>query len=210
MKVLPIYLTIILTASAVQADIFTFYSISANDPSGIAQDVGEAQLFMEVSMIAPGTASIVFTNTGPTASSLSEIYFDAPDLAPPLNLEVSQIINGAGVDFSNPDMDKIKPVNLPGANNLLMAFAADLGVDAGNPSPAKGVNPNEYLALELTFDTSYDLIDLLEAGQLKVGLHVISIGPYSESFVNNIPEPASLTLIGFIVTAITFVRRRLV
>ena len=56
------------------------------------------------------------------------------------------------------------------------------------------------MELLVEFDSGFNLFEVLESGDLRVGLHVQGFsGGYSESFVNNvtalIPEPGSLALV---------------
>ena len=93
----------------------------------------------------------------------------------------------------------------------MIQCCADEAVEAGNPAPKNGINPGEYLELQLTYtDPPHNFIDMLESGELRIGLHVINIGMYSESFINVVPEPASLFLIGATASTFALVRRRLV
>ena len=188
MKRLLITVTLALHAVSAQAELFAFYSITDNDPSGYAQFVGESQLYMDVTLLSMGQVSLVFTNTGPVASSVSRIYFD---YNPELSLSLVTINDGGGVEYAaNPS----NPKNLPSGNNQTEAFISDLAFSSDNPSPHKGINPYESLELIFNHNDAYNFLDSLESEELRVGLHVISLGEYSESFVNNIPEPATAPL----------------
>jgi hypothetical protein len=176
-------------AISAQADWYSFYAITANDSSGYAQRIGESQLFMGVTVLSVGQVSLVFTNTGPADSVVSRIYFDA---LPELDLGLVSIKEDPGVAFA---INRVRPGNLPAGNTLSTAFVSDLAVAAENPSPHRGINPYESLELIMSHDGAYDVEALFAREELRVGLHVISLGEYSESFINNVPEPATLPLI---------------
>ncbi|MBT8046168.1 MAG: PEP-CTERM sorting domain-containing protein [Pontiella sp.] len=174
------------------AELFGFSAIPSNAP--LNPSIGENQLFMDVTETGLGEVSIVFTNTGPEPSTIAEIYFDAPDVEPPLNLALVQIINTPGVSY----VYDANPQNLPAGRMFL--FCADLGTEPENPAPKNGIDPYEYLVLEMTYtDPPHNFIDLLQSGDLRIGLHVISMGTSedSESFINVIPEPSTALLLGF-------------
>jgi hypothetical protein len=189
MKRLLIITALALSSISARAELFTFYSITDNDPSGYAQFVGESQLFMDVTLLSMGQVSLVFTNAGPAVSSVSRIYFD---YNPQLSLSLVAINDGSGVDY---DANPTNPKTLPSGNNQMEAFISDLAFSSDNPSPHKGINPYESLELILSYNDSYDFLESLQNEDLRVGLHVISLGGYSESFVNTIPEPATAPLL---------------
>jgi hypothetical protein len=171
------------------ANWFDFNAITANDSSGFSQYIGESQLHMEVVLYEEGQIRVLFENNGSEESSVSQIYFD---FSPEINLSLASIGNVDGVSFNS---QHVKPNNLPTGQNIFAAFESDLAVGAANPSPKNGINPGESLELIMNYNSSYDIIDALANENLRVGLHVISLGEYSESFVNVVPEPATLPLL---------------
>jgi hypothetical protein len=189
MKRLLITAALVMASLSAECEVFSFNAITENDPSGYAQSIGESQLFMDVTLLGLGQASFVFANTGPANASVSQIYFD---YLPSLDISLDAINDGNGVDFvSSP----VRPENLPGGKSLPIPFIAEWGVAARNPH--QGINPNENLELIIQYDASYDLLGSLGNQNLRVGMHVQSIGcgEYSESFVNTIPEPASMGML---------------
>src|SRR5678815_3798843 len=136
---------------------------------------------MSVIEEAIGTVNFLFTNTGPLASSITDIYFDwkAPELA----LTQGALTQSAGVSFGW----GATPVNLPAGNTI--AFSSDLGLDSNVPTQPSGINPGEWL--NIAFGGSFDeLVQGLHSSALLVGLHVqgFSNGG-SESFVS-VREPS--------------------
>lgn len=184
------------------AEWFDFSAITANDSSGFSQYVGESQLRMEVVLYEEGQTRITLVNDGPEESALAQIFFD---FSPEINLSLVSIGNFEGVSFTSRN---VKPGNLPGGNSLHPAFGSDLAVGAANPGPKNGINPGERLELIMSHNSSYDIIGALANEDLRVGLHVISLGEYSESFVNVVPEPATLPLLLSGTVAIRWIRIR--
>ncbi len=177
---------------------FGFQNITNNNAADAA--TGEAQLLLDVTDAGGGQVSFLFTNLGPLASSITDVYFDDGTL-----LGIASIVNGAGVSFSQ----GASPPDLPGGNSISPAFQTSAGfsADSDPPTQPNGVNPGEQL--EILFDlvggsTFADTIAALEAGGgtggLRVGIHVQGFaGGGSEAFVNAppIPEPSSALLAGF-------------
>lgn len=196
MKVFLITAAFAATVLVVHGELFSFSAITTNEKEGSAQHTGEAQLRMDVASLSAGQVSLIFTNAGPAPSVISSIYFD---FAPELSLSLAAIDNGTGVDFQTRSG---KSRNLPAGKDLDNIFISDLSVTAKSPSPKKGINPYESLALVMNYDTSYDLLAALENEELRVGLHVQGFaGGYSESFINvhlhqdAVPEPGTTTML---------------
>ncbi|HKJ24663.1 MAG TPA: hypothetical protein VKB65_07565, partial [Myxococcota bacterium] len=130
------------------------------------------------------------------ASVISEIYFDDGAL-----LAIAAVVDGPGVDFEQ----DANPPNLPGGQNVSPPFQVTEGFLAQSvPAPSmNGAGPLEWVAIDFTLQgaqTYADVLDDLDTGALRIGVHVIAYGSGgSESFVN-VPEPgvALLGLCGFI------------
>ena len=172
-----------LTAHAVP---YTFSQITANGNT----DVG-SQLLVDV--VASGSdVTFNFSNSGPTASSITDIYFDDDNLMAAL-LSFNE---GAGVNFSA----GASPGNLPGGNTISPAFVATaaLSSDSDAPVSANGVGVGETLGITfslLSGKTYSDVLADLNSGDLRVGLHVQAIAPQggSESYVNKVNVPDAAT-----------------
>jgi len=173
----------------------TYHFVDITNPSSVDAAIGESQLFMEV-LPGPGSAQVefLFTNTGPLACSITDVYFDDGVL-----LGLSTIINNPPVvQFSSP----ATPADLPGGNLVIPPFVTtdQFSADSDTPIMTNGVNPGE--ALGIVFDlqaggTYADVLDDLDSSDLRVGIHVQAFPDgLSESFINGtaIPAPGAALL----------------
>ncbi len=174
--------------------VYSFGNITGNDVNDAAN--GESQLFVEVDAVGLTQVSFTFTNTGPHAMSITDVYFDDGTL-----LGIATIINGgSGVSFAT----GAAPPNLPGGNTLSPAFVTTAGFSADSNPPAQpnGVNPGEWLTVVFNLLPGVTYADTINAlnttgDHLRIGIHVQGFaGGGSESFVNNVPVPGSLALAG--------------
>jgi len=193
---------------AAPASALTFDCITNNNVADCT--TGEAQLSVTVTDPA-GDSNVLFTfeNSGPLASSITDVYFDDGTL-----LAIASINEGPGVAFSQ----GASPGNLPGGNNADPDFEATAGftADSDPPTQPNGVNPGEFLEITFTLlagDTFDDVLAALDDGSLRIGIHVqgFALGG-SESFIccgegggggngggggtAQVPEPGSLALLG--------------
>jgi hypothetical protein len=173
--------------------------------------IGESQLRVELWDAGSGKVAFAFHNSGPEASSITDVYWDDDDL-----FKFYDILETPGVEFSQ----GANPSNVPGASNVSPRFRATRGLTADSDSPVqpKGVNPGEMLLIRLKLKTDLtfaDVIHDLETGELRIAIHVqgyTSCG--SEAFVNTsmstppVPEPGTLPLAGVGLIVLGLVRRR--
>jgi hypothetical protein len=216
---------LIASSSAAQAETLSFNGISNNKMADIA--TGEAQLFVDVIDYGNNQVLFNFRNTGPNASSITDVYFEDGAL-----LGIAALIdkddNGghSGVDFSQ----GASPGNLPSANSASPPFQATAGFTADSDSPVQpyGVNPGEVLGVVFNLKNNFDYADVLSQlreppspgddshHSLRIGIKVQGFaGGGSETFVNEappgpppppgggggggsiVPEPSSIALLGF-------------
>lgn len=194
---LPASLLLAGSASAVPV---TFFCITGNSAGDCA--IGEAQLSAEVTDVGGMQVLFDFSNSGPAASSITDVYFDDGTL-----LGIAGLIDAddaalgstgdAGVDFSQ----NASPPNLPGANAVGFQTTAGFLADSDPPAQPNGVNPGEMLGIVFDLQTPgtfADVIAELTDGRLRIGLHVQGFASGgSESFVNHpVPEPGTALLMG--------------
>lgn len=198
-------------ATVAQADIFGFDTVTTNSSFNSAT---ASQLFMETDVLGIGSSSVTFTNIGPLASSITEIYFGS-DQALNLNLD-SILMQCPGVDFN---ISGANPKNPPGMDDFGNWWTITIAAaEAASPPSMKGINPYECLSLEVSYDGALTFSELVQFGQLQVALHVTGQADGdSDTFVSGstaipeiVPEPASAILIGVSGVLITFVRKRFI
>jgi hypothetical protein len=172
------------------------FNISCSNDNAANVATGSAQLFVRVSE-GPGAnqATFRFINTGPNASSITDVYFDDGSL-----LGLASIIDsGAGVDFSQ----FASPPNLPAGNDCTPDFEVTAGflADSNPPTQPNGVNsPAEWL--DITFNLQGgqsfdDVIAELSTGALRIGIHVQGFANGgSESFINDPSTAVELASFG--------------
>lgn len=214
MKHLLIISTVaILSGAAVYADYFAFTSITANAPQ---REIVADQLFIGVNTLDTNHSGVLFTNIGPEASSITEVYFGSNLELLSLNID-SELGSSIDVNFR---IDGAHPSNPPGAQEFanwwMITVAAAESVPQSGGQAKNGISPLEYLELQLSYSSDSTLSELLQAGEVQVAMHVTALdGGYSDTFVNTqsatlIPEPASALLIGISGVLFAFVRRRFV
>ncbi len=210
-------LTVIAANSANAGFDYGFYDITHNNSTNEA--IGEAQLSVNVSDAGGGLVRFLFSNSGPLASSITDVYFD--DRVASLFLRsFSSLEEGSGVDFTSP----ATPGNLPGAKSTGFKATSQLTANSTAPVQPNGVNPGETLGLVLTLTSGRvfsDVVSALQSTALRIGIHVQGFANGgSESFINNpggtvtppppvVPEPSSIMLVGTALVGLVIGRRRL-
>ncbi len=153
-----------------------------------------SQFKLTISSEAGGTQiGFLFSNLGPVASNLTEIYWH----------DSLRLLNGYVTPLQTGWSDSASPGHLPGGNpsDAYWSPEADVGSDA-----SAGLSPGEsakfffYLAGN---HTPADVAGAIASGAMPIGIHVRSIdGGYvvksdSDAFLLRVPEPGTLFLLGF-------------
>ena len=186
---------------AVQAQVYTFGCITANDETGTDCYAAEAQLRLTLT----GNASHVlftFSNVGLVASSITDIYFGSG-----LNTSLTgaSIINGSGVSFSF----GASPGSLPAGGAY--SFSTETDADSNRPTQRNGVNPGETVSFNFLSSYSATVAAMNTfAYNTVVGIHVQGFANReSEALVTTaIPEPETYALMLAGLGAIAFMARR--
>lgn len=174
------------------ADIFGFGCISGNNPIDCA--ILESQMSMEVKTNSsdPTMVDFLFKNSGPSASSITNVYFS--DLLPPLLGDPSSILNSAGVKYS----PGCSPNDLAAGQNH--GFTTSYCADSDPKVQPNGVNPTEWVQLSYTLQDPATLAFVLAAiadGSFRVGIKVQGYdGEGSETGLVRVAEPGTLLMLG--------------
>lgn len=162
----------------------------------------DLDLYVEVSEVE-GQAGFTFYNESLINSSIARIYFDGGSLS-----GIADITEGTGTSFSQ----SATPSNLPGVKPLEPPFVTTAGFSIGSdaPRPHSGVNPGEWV--QITFDlinggSFQSMIDELDTGVLRIGVHIIALPDGSSESAIAVPEPATICLFGLGVLALLRKRR---
>jgi hypothetical protein len=169
-KLIPLTILIVLSLFHPEAKAgltYGFVNITNNDPVNAA--IGEAQLFVELGDPIANQVTFTFSNTGPVASSITQVYFDDGGLLSFPSLDDSL----AGVEFSQ----RANPPELPGGNTVVPPFMTTAGLSFGSdpPEQANGVNPGEWLGITFDVDPLNDLNEQIALGALRISIHVQAI-----------------------------------
>lgn len=195
-------------ATPARAAVLGFGCISNNLAGDCA--IGEAQLTVDVTDAGGGEVLFSFSNSGPAASSITDVYFDDGSLLA-LAVVINDLVMPGIVDFSQ----GASPGDLPAGNNVDPDFNSTAGfnADSNPPTQPNGVNPGELLGIRFTLQpgqTYNDVLAELGDGTLRIGIHVQGYtSGGSESFVNTpLPEPALFGLLSLCVGALVGARAR--
>ena len=206
--ILGVVAILVLAATPARAAVLGFGCISNNLAADCA--IGAAQVSVNVTNAGGGQVLFSFSDSGPAASSITDVYFDDGSL-----LAIASIINDLVlpgiVDFSQ----DASPPNLPAGNTVSPPFVVTAGfsADSNPPTQPNGVNPGESLGIQFSLQagqTYADLLSDLGDGTLRIGIHVQGYASGgSESFVNHpLPEPATFGLLGLGLGALVSARLR--
>lgn len=205
LKIILCFGLVILAGNA-SAVMLGFDCITNNSMTNCA--VGEAQLSVDVTDAGSDQVRFTFSNSGPEALFISDIYFDNGEPGSTL-VSIAALEEMMGVDFQTPIPGM---GGLPGGNTI--GFDTTMNLETNNaPGSANGVDPGEMLGV--LFDlvsgqTFADVIDELVSSALRVGIHVQGFQPNgSESFVNTpVPLPAAIWFLGTGLLALAGISRK--
>ena len=183
---------LMVAAGAAHADSvsLSFYNITNNGNADLS-----GQLEVIVSDVAgdPDAVDFAFKNHVGIRSSISEVYFD--DGNPAGSLFDAWLHSQTGASFV---FGEAAPGDLPGGNSLADPFEVSVGFLAdsqGNPSLGIDAEADELVVRGALHDGMGfgDVVARLEAGLLRIGMHIRAIDPQggSDSYVNgdNPPPP---------------------
>ena len=172
---------------------FTLVPVSASGEGNNPENLGD-QLSVTISTVDgdPTKVDFTFRNDVGVSSSISEIYFD--DGEPATSLLSAMIVMQSGAMF---EYGSASPGDLPGGNSLADPFNVSEGflADRGSGNPTNGIDASDdYVTIRAMLRDGFtydDVIARMLAGELRIGLHVISIGVQdgSDSYVTGGTPP---------------------
>lgn len=198
-----------LASAPAYAASFGFNNITGGDNFGDGLATGFS---MDVTDAGSGNVLFkIFNNTGSgVANFISDVYFD--DANPTLlsSPTLNSSFNIGNVSFTQKSPT---PGTLPQGNNLTPQFTESFGFgNATGDGNAAGVQTGEALGIQFTGNFT-NIINAINAGTLRVGLHVQGIGTdgKSDSFVSGPPStaiPTPALLPGVIGVGLGLLRKR--
>jgi len=182
------WLVLVLCAAPVHA---TFYPFEVFTDNGLFNDDPGLDFYMDVSN-GGAIAEFTFYNDSTVQSSITNIYFDDGTL---LGATMG-ILNGPGTLFTEDG-----PTNIPGGNMIGFDADREFNIGADPPPPVNGVNnigTGEWVTVQflLVGGTLDDVLNELNSGALRVGIHVQDFTDGTSESAVNVPEPATMILLG--------------
>lgn len=195
-------LSLLLFVTSASAEVFTFLRVTNNNIEDLS-----SQLSVNVTDAGSGQVSFQFLNNVGIASSVTQIYFDNGAGA---YLTALALGTQTGVDFSIGGA----PPDLPGGNAV--SFSANYRATADAPVSPNGINSATDSLQLLGSGLFANVIAGLTSGDLRIGLHIQSIGQRdgSDSYVTGgtpsaVPVPMSAWLFASGLGFFAIARRRL-
>jgi len=220
---------LMLPMSAMAGQILPFVQVSSNGHPNIASQLtvevlgmGDAKLSRLGVTLTGNQVLFVFRNNVGISSSITDVYFQDGAL-----LNMGATTGSAGVAFEEP-----ASFNLPGGMYLDPAFIVTkhFSADSNAPVIGNGISTNtEWLGIvfDLKDNMTYDdVINALgnwkysngqfskidpNAPSLRIGIYAQGIdgsNRQGESYINKVPEPSLVLLLGIGLGAVSLVARR--
>lgn len=186
--ILVVFLVCTLGAGSAFATLYQFEIFTDN---GNFNDDPGMNIYMDVTN-GGSVAEFTFYNNSTVQTSVTNIYFDdGPMIGAAMN-----IVNGSGTNFAEDG-----PTNLPGGNMIGFDADREFNIGAEPAPPSNGINnigPDEWATVELILDgfTLLDVLTALDSGTLRVGIHIQDFTDGSSESAVNIPEPATILMLG--------------
>jgi hypothetical protein len=189
---------LLLGAAPARAEVFSFYCLTDNGNNCVGLLQADAQVEVRTAQVSETTMSFWFTNRAlGDPSSITQIFFDSPLLVGPARVQD----RSTGVDYGTATGDR----NLPGGKPFGFKAAFGIEPNSAGGSSRNGVDPGEYLVLQISYadptpGANERVIAGLNDGTTRVGLHVQGIGQAggSDALVTSIeaiPEPTAWLLL---------------
>lgn len=197
------FFVFLVSSSNVSATLFSVVDITLDGGTFSNAAIGESQLFIDVT--DPGNNQVLFTflNNGPSASVITNIYFEEGATPPLMNIASINNISGVNfLEFTDANIGRPPGANTIGWANNATEFRADPAQNV-----ADGINPGESLEILFNLVDTYsfaNVINDLNNRDWRIAFHVQSFPDGgSDSFVIDdpvnstpVPEPGTMLLFG--------------
>lgn len=151
----PAAVALTMAVAAAQAATWSFVGVTNNSATHTA--TGQSQLSVDVIDSGSGTVSFTFNNSGPLASSITDVCWDDPA---GLLGTMGSIAGSSGVSHAQ----HASPGNLPGGNTIGFSVSpSGASADSNPPVQPSGVNPGEWLTIVWSLVTGASYSDVLAA-----------------------------------------------
>ena len=192
-KKLLTYFVAVMIISAVPSIALAFshtYPLEIFTDNGSYSDGEALDLFIVASNhgTLPDVMDFTIRNESSIASSIAAVYFDFDDA-----LSFYELTNGTGVFFRV----GAKPIELSSGHILDPIFDSEHSFGSNSPKSSRGINPGEEIQLSFDlFGSAIDVIDKMNAGQFRIGAHIIALPDGSSESAVTVPEPATIAILG--------------
>jgi len=196
-------LALLLSATPARAATMGFEAVEGLFP--------ESSISMDVTS-AGNAATFTLRNSG--VGAITAIYFDWGSLdnlfGDPAAIDDS--LDGVSYTDDQGNWFRASPRNMPGANGMDNPFQADfsLGPEHRGGVPHNGIGLGEYLSItwELVGLSFEQLLDALNTGDVRVGMHVQSLADGSSATgVSATPIPGAAWLLGSALAGLLVLQR---
>ena len=182
-------LIVLVCVLSLQTSYAALYPLEIFTNNGTYYDDPGIDLYMEVSD-GGSVANFEFFNNSTIDCTITRIFFDDG----PILGSTFAINNGSGTDFSEvaPGPDR-----LPGGEDIGFDPDKEYNIGAEPAPPLNGLANGESLTIQINLvgATLQDVLDELDAGTLRVGLHVMAFPDGSSNSAVTVPEPATMCLL---------------
>ena len=170
--------------------------------------IAEAQIGLTVTQFSPTQLRWQFTNAGPTASFIADLYWEDRQALSSMLLSIDLFVQPVGVNFS----ENATPANPPG-----IPFNTALSADSDSPIAGNGVNPGESLGVIMNLVAGVNFAQFSAAWiakEIRVAAHIQGFASggsecvlWDGGTITPTPEPTTAMLLAIGVFGLMYRRR---